>query len=140
MNLLDTFQISASGLTSQRVRLQTIASNMANARTTRTEEGGPYQRKLPVFEARQVNPFGNMLEQAMSEPVVAEVIEDGAEPVMVFDPSHPDADQDGYVAYPDINLMEEMVDLMGTARSFEANTKVVETTRQMANEALGIGR
>ncbi len=140
MNLLDTFQISASGLSSQRVRLQTIASNMANARTTRTEDGGPYQRKLPVFEAQQVNPFGDMLDQAMAEPVVTEVIEDGAEPVMVFDPSHPDADQDGYVAYPDINLMEEMVDLMGTSRSFEANTKVVETTRQMANEALNIGR
>lgn len=140
MNLLDTFQISASGLTSQRVRLQTIASNMANARTTRTEDGGPYQRKLPVFEARQVNPFGDALEQAMAEPVVTEIIEDDAQPLMVFDPSHPDADPDGYVAYPDINLMEEMVDLMGTSRSFEANTKVVETTRQMANEALGIGR
>jgi flagellar basal-body rod protein FlgC len=140
MNLLDTFQISASGLTSQRVRLQTIASNMANARTTRTEDGGPYQRKLPVFEAKQVNPFGDILDQAMSEPVVTEIIEDDAQPVMVFDPSHPDADADGYVAYPDINLMEEMVDLMGTSRSFEANTKVVETTRQMANEALSIGR
>jgi flagellar basal-body rod protein FlgC len=140
MNLLDTFQISASGLSSQRVRLQTIASNMANARTTRTEEGGPYQRKLPVFETRQVNPFGDLLEQAMSEPVVTEIIEDDSQPVLVFDPSHPDADADGYVAYPDINLMEEMVDLMGTSRSFEANTKVVETTRQMVNEALNIGR
>jgi len=140
MNLLDTFQISASGLTSQRVRLQTIASNMANARTTRTEEGGPYQRKLPVFEAQQVNPFGDVLDRAMSQPVVTEIIEDNAQPVMVFDPSHPDADADGYVAYPDINLMEEMVDLMGTSRTFEANTKVVETTRQMVNEALNIGR
>jgi flagellar basal-body rod protein FlgC len=140
MNLLDTLQISASGLSSQRVRLQTIASNMANARTTRTEEGGPYQRKLPVFETRQVNPFGDLLEQAMSEPVVTEIIEDDSQPVLVFDPSHPDADADGYVAYPDINLMEEMVDLMGTSRSFEANTKVVETTRQMVNEALNIGR
>ena len=140
MNLLDTLQISASGLSSQRVRLQTIASNMANARTTRTDEGGPYQRKLPVFESRQVNPFGDMLDKAMTEPVVTEIIEDDAEPVMVFDPSHPDADADGYVAYPDINLMEEMVDLMGTSRTFEANTKVVETTRQMVNEALNIGR
>jgi len=140
MNLLDTFQISASGLSSQRVRLQTIASNMANARTTRTEDGGPYQRKLPVFEAQQVNPFGDVLDRAMSQPVVTEIIEDNAQPVMVFDPSHPDADADGYVAYPDINLMEEMVDLMGTSRTFEANTKVVETTRQMVNEALNIGR
>ncbi len=140
MNLLDTLQISASGLSSQRVRLQTIASNMANARTTRTDDGGPYQRKMPVFETRQVNPFGDMLEQALSEPVVTEIVEDDSQPVMVFDPSHPDADPDGYVAYPDINLMEEMVDLMGTSRSFEANTKVVETTRQMVNEALSIGR
>ena len=140
MNLLDTLQISASGLTSQRVRLQTIASNMANARTTRTEDGGPYRRKLPVFESRPLDPFGDALEQAMSEPVVTEITEDTAPPVRVFDPGHPDADADGYVAYPAINLMEEMVDLMTTSRSFEANTKVVETTRQMASEALNIGR
>ncbi|MFH1466315.1 MAG: flagellar basal body rod protein FlgC [Pseudomonadota bacterium] len=140
MNLLDTLQISASGLTSQRVRLQTIASNMANARTTRTEAGGPYQRKLPVFEARQLDAFGDALEQAMSEPIVTEITSDDTPPVRVFDPSHPDADADGYVAYPAINLMEEMVDLMSTSRTFEANTKVVETTRMMANEALAIGR
>jgi flagellar basal-body rod protein FlgC len=140
MNLLDTLQITASGLSSQRVRLQTIASNMANARTTRTEDGGPYQRKLPVFEAKQIDPFGSILDQAMAEPVVTEIVEDQGPPVMVFDPSHPDADADGYVAYPDINLMEEMVDLMGTSRTFEANTKVLETTRQMVNEALNIGR
>ena len=140
MNLLDTLQISASGLTSQRVRLQTIASNMANARTTRTEDGGPYRRKLPVFESRPLDPFGDALEQAMAEPVVTEITEDTAPPVRVFDPGHPDADADGYVAYPAINLMEEMVDLMTTSRSFEANTKVVETTRQMASEALNIGR
>jgi flagellar basal-body rod protein FlgC len=140
MNLLDTLQITASGLSSQRVRLQTIASNMANARTTRTEDGGPYQRKLPVFEAKQIDPFGSILDQAMAEPVVTEIVEDQGPPVMVFDPSHPDADADGYVAYPDINLMEEMVDLMGTSRTFEANTQVLETTRQMVNEALNIGR
>jgi flagellar basal-body rod protein FlgC len=140
VNLLDTLQISASGLTAQRVRLQTIASNMANARTTRTEDGGPYQRKMPVFESRPLDPFGDALEQAMAEPVVSEITSDTSPPVMVFDPSHPDADADGYVAYPDINLLEEMVDLMSTSRTFEANTKVVETTRQLASEALSIGR
>jgi flagellar basal-body rod protein FlgC len=113
---------------------------MANARTTRTEDGGPYQRKMPVFESRPLDPFGDALEQAMAEPVVSEITSDTSPPVMVFDPSHPDADADGYVAYPDINLLEEMVDLMSTSRTFEANTKVVETTRQLASEALSIGR
>jgi flagellar basal-body rod protein FlgC len=113
---------------------------MANARTTRTEEGGPYRRKLPVFEARPLDPFGDALGQAMAEPTVTEITEDDAPPVRVFDPGHPDADADGYVSYPAINLMEEMVDLMSTSRTFEANTKVVETTRQMASEALNIGR
>ena len=140
MSLLDTLQITASGLTTQRVRLQTIASNMANARTTRTDEGGPYVRKMPVFEARQVDPFGSLLDQALAEPVVTEIVSDEGQPLRVYDPEHPDADGEGYVSYPDINVLEEMVDLMGTARSFEANTKVVEVTRNMAHDALGIGR
>ncbi len=140
MSLLDTLQITASGLTSQRVRLQTIASNMANARTTRTDEGGPYQRKMPVFEAKAVDPFGSLLEQELSAPEVTAIETDKSDPLRIFDPQHPDADMDGYVLYPDINVLEEMVDLMGTARSFEANTKVVEVTRNMAHDALGIGR
>lgn len=140
MDLLDTLQLSASGLTAQRVRMQAIASNMANARTTRTEDGTPYARRLPVFEARPVDAFGDALAQALSEPEVVEVALDDREPVRVHDPGHPDADADGYVAYPAINVLEEMVDLMNTARSFEANTKVIQTTWQMADEALALGR
>lgn len=137
MNLLDTLSVTASGLTAQRVRLQTVASNMANARTTRTEEGGPYKRRMPVFQSEAPD-FGNALDQAIARVEVTEIAESDDPPVRVFDPGHPDADQDGYVSYPNVNVLEEMVDMMLTARTYEANTKVVEVTRGMANNALEI--
>lgn len=140
MNLLDTLQVTASGLTAQRLRLQTVASNMANARTTRTEEGGPYKRQVPVFEAVRDDPFGNDLDRAMARVEVMGVIETEDPPVMVHDPGHPDADAEGYVAYPNVNVLEEMVDMMTTARSYEANANVLEVTDSMANTALEIGR
>ncbi len=139
MDLIDTLSISASGLSAQRVRLQTVASNMANARTTRTEDGGPYQRRMPVFEA-QTEAFGGILEKNLARVAVTEIKADEGEPLQVFDPGHPDADEFGYVAYPNINVLEEMVDLMTTARTYEANTNVVKTTQDMASTALDIGR
>jgi flagellar basal-body rod protein FlgC len=139
MDLIDTLSISASGLSAQRVRLQTVASNMANARTTRTEDGGPYQRRMPVFEA-ETEGFGGVLEKNLARVSVTEIKADEGEPMMVFDPGHPDADELGYVAYPNINVLEEMVDLMTTARTYEANTNVVKTTQDMASTALEIGR
>lgn len=140
MNLLDTLQVTASGLTAQRLRLQTVASNMANARTTRTEEGGPYRRQVPVFEAVREDPFGSDLDRAMARVEVMGVVETDDPPVMVHDPGHPDADAEGYVAYPNVNVLEEMVDMMTTARSYEANANVLEVTDSMANTALEIGR
>ena len=140
MSLLDTLQITASGLTAQRLRLQTVASNMANARTTRTEEGGPYKKQMPLLEAVQNDPFGSDLDRAMSSVQVMGVVESDDPPVMVHDPGHPDADADGYVAYPNVNVLEEMVDLMTTARTYEANANVLEMTDMMANTALEIGR
>jgi flagellar basal-body rod protein FlgC len=140
MSLLDTLQISASGLTAQRLRLQTVASNMANARTTRTAEGGPYKKQMAVFQAVSQDPFGSDLGRAMSSVSVAGVIESDDPPVMVHDPGHPDADADGYVAYPNVNILEEMVDLMTTTRTYEANANVLEMTDMMANTALEIGR
>ncbi len=140
MNLLDTLQVTASGLTAQRLRLQTVASNMANARTTRTEEGGPYRRQVPVFEAVRDDPFGSDLDRAMARVEVMGVVEADDPPVMVHDPGHPDADAEGYVAYPNVNVLEEMVDMMTTARSYEANANVLEVTDSMANTALEIGR
>jgi len=140
MNLLDTLQVTASGLTAQRLRLQTVASNMANARTTRTEEGGPYRKQVPLFEAVRDDPFGSDLDRAMARVEVMGVIESDDPPVMVHDPGHPDADSEGYVAYPNVNILEEMVDMMTTARTYEANANVLDVTDTMANTALEIGR
>jgi flagellar basal-body rod protein FlgC len=140
MNLLDTLQITASGLTAQRLRLQTVASNMANARTTRTDEGGPYKKQLPILQAVSDDPFGTNLERAMSQVEVMGVVESDDPPVMVHDPGHPDADAEGYVAYPNVNVLEEMVDLMTTARTYEANANVLDVTEGMASNALEIGR
>jgi len=139
MDLLDTLNISGSGLAAQRLRLQTVASNMANAKTTRTEDGTPYQRKVPIFEAATVDPFGDALDRNLASVEVSGV-ESIAEFKKIYDPSHPDSDADGFVELPDINVLEEMVDLMTTARSYEANLKVVDLTREMAMKALEIGR
>jgi flagellar basal-body rod protein FlgC len=141
MDLLDIFSVSASGLTAQRVRLQAVSSNMANARSTRTEDGRiePYRRQMLVVESRQPT-FGDELDQAMAHVDVVEVVESDADPVLVFDPTHPDADQEGYVRYPNVNILEEMVDMMTSSRLYEANTNVVKTTRELADAALSIGR
>ncbi|MEE2751798.1 MAG: flagellar basal body rod protein FlgC [Myxococcota bacterium] len=139
MDIIDTLNISGSGLSAQRVRLQAVSSNMANARTTRTDEGGPYQRRMPVFKTESVDRFGSELQRKLGSVEVTEVrtLNDVER---VFDPTHPDADDDGFVAYPAINILEEMVDLMTTARTYEANLKVLSTTQQMANQAIELGR
>jgi flagellar basal-body rod protein FlgC len=112
---------------------------MANARTTKTAEGGPYKRQSPVFRAEKSG-FGGALEKELSRVVVSEIRESDDDAIQVFDPGHPDADADGYVYYPDINIMEEMVDLMNTSRSYEANSNVIDVTQQMARGAIDIGR
>jgi flagellar basal-body rod protein FlgC len=140
MNILDTLRISASGLTAQRVRLQAISSNMANARSTRTEEGTPYRRQMPIFQAVEANSFGSELAQQLSRVEVVDVERSEAPFRQVFDPGHPDADEDGYVQYPNVDILHEMVDLMNTSRTYEANSNVTETTYKMANQALELGR
>ena len=139
-DLIDTFNVAASGLAAERLRLQTIATNMANARTTRTAAGGPFQRQVPTFEAQQVDPFGDELDRATSRVVVTGIGSDGRPPVRVYDPAHPDADATGYVSYPDIDVMQEMVVLMTTNRAYEADSSVVEATRDMSLRAVVIGR
>lgn len=139
-DLIDTFNVAASGLAAERLRMQTIATNMANARTTRTAEGGAYQRRVPVFAASAVDPFGSELDRAVARVEVAGIQTDGRPPQRVYDPAHPDAGPDGYVEYPDINVLQEMVDLMTTTRTYEANASAVEATRDMALRALDIGR
>lgn len=139
-DFFDTFAVATSGLSAERTRLTTIASNMANARTTRTAEGGPYQRLIPTFEAESLDPFGQALDAATSRVKVASITREQAPPKRVYDPSHPDAGPDGFVSYPDINVMEEMVDLMTAQRAYDANANVVEATRDMAMTAIGIGK
>lgn len=139
-DLIDTFNIAASGLSAERLRLHTIATNMANARTTRTPEGGPYQRRIPVFEAVPVDRFGDEMDRATQRVEVTQIATDNRPPERVYDPGHPDAGPDGYVSYPDINVLQEMVDMMTTNRSYEANASVVESTRDMAMTALNIGK
>ena len=139
-DILTTLDIAGSGLAAQRMRLQTVSGNMANSRTTRTEDGGPYQRKAPVFSSTQIDPFGSELDQALSKVEVGEIWESKGAGQRVYEPDHPDADAEGYVTYPDISILHEMVDLMTTGRSYEANANVVEATRDMALRALEIGR
>ncbi len=139
MDFIDTINIAGSGLTAERVRLQAVSSNMANARTTRTEDGGPYRRQVPIYRADAVRDFGSELDDQLKRVSVPRVDQlSGYREV--HDPAHPDADANGMVRYPDIDILHEMVDMMSASRSYEANAEVVDTTVQMALRALDIGR
>jgi flagellar basal-body rod protein FlgC len=145
MDFFDALHTSSSGVTAQRLRMNLISSNLANIHTTRTPKGGPYKRKDAIFEARPVaESFKDVLRsrgaKGVSEVKVAEIIEDPAPPIMKYDPKHPDADEKGYVAMPNINLMEEMVNMITAARSYEANVAAVKASKSMALKALDIGK
>lgn len=145
MDFFDALHTSSSGLTAQRLRMNLISSNLANIHTTRTPQGGPYKRKDAIFEAKPVQEsFEDILRsrgaKGVSEVKVAEIIEDSAPPIMKYDPNHPDADEKGYVAMPNINLMEEMVNMITAARSYEANVAAVKASKSMALNALDIGK
>ena len=145
MNFLNALNISASGLTAQRLRMNVINSNLANMHTTRTAEGGPYVRKDVVFAAESAETgFGDVLQDQLKDGLnsvrVVGVVNDEKPPLLKFDPSHPDADERGYVRLPNINLMEEMVNLMSASRSYEANVTAIKATKSMASKALEIGR
>ena len=145
MNFLDTLQTSSSGLTAQRIRMNLISSNLANVNTLKTEEGGPYKRKEPVFAAVPMeNSFHNIVRDKMNahlnEVQVIKVVEDKRDPISKYDPGHPEADEQGYVKMPNINVIEEMVNMMMASRSYEANVAAVNATKKMAMKALEIGR
>lgn len=143
MNFFDSLAISASGLSAQRLRMNLIASNMAHVNTTRTENGEPYKRKDVVFEAVQPENFEDVLDGRLSEGGgvnVAQIIEDDKPFVEKYDPGHPDADENGYVRLPNVNIVEEMVNMISASRSFEANATAIRATKDMANVALEIGK
>ena len=145
MDFLTSIQVSASGMNVQRQRMDAIASNLANIETTRTPEGGPYKRKDVVVSATPLNDdFAAALHQEMFDSVrqaqVSEIVEDQTEPKMVYQPGHPDANEAGYVALPNINLMEEMVNMINATRSFEANIQAVNAAKTMALRAIDLAR
>ena len=147
MSMFSAFNINASGLTSQRYRMDVIAENVANANTTRTEDGTPYRRKIVTFQTKgQYQPFsqvfGRSIETYVGQGVrVSRVYEDTeTEMNMVYDPSHPDADENGYVTYPNVNIIQEMTDLIDASRAYEANTTAFSASKSMALQGLEIGK
>ncbi len=144
MNISQAFSIPATGLDAQRERLNIISSNLANIDSTETTEGGPYRRRDVVFTATALeDSFGSMMNQEMN-PVkqvkVSEVVYDQRPFSRVFEPGHPSADSEGYVLYPNVNAMEEMVNMISSLRSYEANVTVLNSIKSMALKALEISR
>jgi flagellar basal-body rod protein FlgC len=144
MNLFDSLAISGSALSAERQRSEIIAANMANAETTHTTAGGPYRRKEVVFQAPGATPFRLALARSTANgPVsgsvqISEVVDDPTPPVMRYEPNHPDANKDGYVAYPAINPVMEMVDLMSSVRSYQLNASAVTAAKQMIQQSIDI--
>jgi flagellar basal-body rod protein FlgC len=143
MNFLDSLDISSTGLSAQRLRMNLISSNLANVNTTRTENGEPYKRKDAVFEATQGGDFEETLNEQLNTVAngvkVARIVEDEKPFIEKYDPGHPDADENGYVRLPNVNIVEEMVNMISASRSFEANARAVSSTKDMAAAALRIG-
>ena len=160
-NFLNSFDISGYGLSAQRVRVNTISSNIANAQTTRTEEGGPYRRKEVVFKAIDFNQYyndalaqstdsakfedplkegvlGKRANPAIMSVVIDKISRDDSKPSMKFEPNHPDADTNGYVAYPNINPVVEMADLVEATRSYQANVAAYQSSKDIANAAISL--
>ncbi|MFH1147168.1 MAG: flagellar basal body rod protein FlgC [Pseudomonadota bacterium] len=145
MDLLTALKISASGLAAQRTRMNVVSSNLANIETTRTLEGGPYRAKSVVLMSTPVQKdFKEALSDKLNEHAqgveVVDVIEDKENPKEVFNPTHPDADERGIVLMPNVNLMEEMVDMLSAVRAYEANVTAINATKSMAMKTLEIGR
>jgi flagellar basal-body rod protein FlgC len=140
--MFDTIDVIAKGLSAARLRVNTIASNIANAETTRTPEGGPYKRQdvVQVANSKQ-SAFSSVLDQAtLAAPQVVAVVQDQSEPRKVFQPGHPDADSEGYVAYPNINVVTSMTDMTMASRLYQANVTAMQTARQMVQDAKEIAR
>jgi flagellar basal-body rod protein FlgC len=142
LGVFSAMEVAASGLSAQRTRMNTIASNMANAQTTRTEEGGPYRRVDPVFEAVRSEKMTALTaaEQAVRQVRVAQITQDQRPGMMVYQPGHPDANAEGYVEFPNVNVVEEMVNMITASRAYEAGVTSIEAVKGMAQSALELGK
>lgn len=145
-DFLSGMRVSSSGMAAQRLRMNTISSNIANINTTRTPEGGPYRRKDVVFESMpDAKSFGEVIMSTdprsdVQRVQVTDVISDTKAPILKYEPNHPDANEEGYVAYPNINHMEEMANMIMATRLYEANVSAMQASKEMAASALELGR
>lgn len=145
MSLFQSFNINASGMTAQRFRMDVISENVANVNTTRTEDGTPYRRKIVTFEEKDVTSFSKVLNNTKEAYLgngvkVSSVKEDTtSDYVKKYDPSHPDADADGYVSYPNVNIVTEMTNMIDASRSYEANVTAFQTSKAIALKGLEVG-
>lgn len=145
MDFMTGLRVSSSGMTAQRQRMNAISSNIANINTTQSPEGGPYRRKQVQLEAMpDAKSFADMMltnpEKNVNRVQVTDVVSDRSAPLLKYEPDHPEADENGYVAYPNINLMVEMADMIQANRTYDANVSALNTTKDMALKALEIGR
>lgn len=145
MDLVSGLRISSSGMTAQRHRMNAISSNIANINTTQTPEGGPYRRKMVELQAMpEAKSFADMMltnpDRQVNRVQVVDVVSEGSAPLLKYEPDHPEADENGYVAYPNINLMVEMADMIQANRAYDANVSALNATKDMALKALEIGR
>ena len=141
MNFLKSLETSASGLYAQRKRMDIIASNLANIETTRTDKGGPYRRKMVVMRTKEMDQdFDQMFNSSVKGVQIEDIVEDQAPFKRVYNPSHPDADSDGYLSKPNVDLIVETTNMLMARRAFEANIAAIKATRQMVIKALEIGR
>lgn len=146
MSLFQSFNINASGMTAQRFRMDVISENVANVNTTRADDGEPYRRKVVSFAEKQVTPFSKVLsntrEAYLGNGVKVFSLKEDTESdfIMKYDPAHPDADENGYVSYPNVNIVTEMTNMIDASRSYEANATAFESTKAMAMKGLEIGK
>ena len=146
MSLFQSFNINTSGLTAQRFRMDVISENVANVTTTRTEDGTPYTRKIVTFQEKRTTPFSRVLEHTREALLgngvkVSQVSDDTvSDYIMKYEPSHPDADENGYVSYPNVNIVQEMTDLIDASRGYEANVTAFNSVKSMAQSGLQVGK
>jgi flagellar basal-body rod protein FlgC len=145
MDFFSAMDLSASALTAERTRMNLISANLANVNSTRTAAGGPYKRKDAVFAESPTSPrFGETLSRLRANPPagveVAQIVEDNSPPRLQYDPSHPDADAKGFVALPNVNVVEEMADMIIASRAYEANITAAQAAKGMAMKTLELGR
>ncbi len=146
MSFFNSINVSATGLTAERLRMDIISKNIANTNTTRTSAGTPYRRQIPIFKELESGSFKDVFDQAMGDKSagrgveVVAIKEDMSDFKREYNPSHPDSDEDGYVLLPNVDVVTEMINLISASRAYEANVTVINGTKSMAMKALSIGR